>query len=75
MLKLTEKALAAYELAAVAQERQGSSWHAAKDMEACSDLCKQTGQVDKVSTYVRNAAAQYAQSGKPITGVAPWMMC
>eukprot|EP00195_Chlamydomonas_chlamydogama_P008641 CAMPEP_0202893498 /NCGR_PEP_ID=MMETSP1392-20130828/3070_1 /ASSEMBLY_ACC=CAM_ASM_000868 /TAXON_ID=225041 /ORGANISM="Chlamydomonas chlamydogama, Strain SAG 11-48b" /LENGTH=310 /DNA_ID=CAMNT_0049577851 /DNA_START=30 /DNA_END=962 /DNA_ORIENTATION=- len=63
-----EKAIETYERAALCQEKIGSSWHAAKHLEACGDICKLQGWFDRLASYYRQAADAYAQAGKLTTG-------
>lgn len=61
----------AYERAAHAQERLGSSWHAAKHYEVIADLVRKDGRPPAdAARYWKLAADAYIECGKPPTGVS-----
>lgn len=63
-----DRALEAYEKAATAQEKIGSTWHAAKHMESAAELAKRHKRWEKVVECYKVAAEFYLQSGKHTQG-------
>jgi hypothetical protein len=63
-----DQALEAYEKAATAQDKIGSSWHAAKHLESAADLCRQHKLWERVKDYSKQAADLYINSGKGTIG-------
>lgn len=57
-------------MAATANERMGSPWHAAKHLETCAELCKLLKWNETVAEMYRRAGACYVDAGKPATGAA-----
>ncbi|KXZ43559.1 SNAPG1 protein [Gonium pectorale] len=64
-----DKALDAYERAAYAQERLGSSWHAGKHYEVLAELCRTAPEprLADSARYYKMAADSYMECGKPTT--------
>lgn len=64
----TDKAKDAYERASTAAEKNGSPWHAARNLEQCAELTKQSGDWAAVGSYFQQAAQLYVEAGKATTG-------
>ncbi|KAK9815390.1 hypothetical protein WJX72_002807 [[Myrmecia] bisecta] len=62
--KAFSKAKHAYEKAATGQDRQGSPWHAAKNVEKAAELAKEAGAENEVPELYRRAAGYYAEAGR-----------
>lgn len=58
--KALAKAKEAFEKAAIGQERQGSNWHAAKDIEKAADIAREMGLHTELPKLYRQAAEYYA---------------
>lgn len=56
-------------MAATANDRMGSPWHAAKHHETCADLSKLLKMPDKVAQFYRAAGSSYIDAGRASTGV------
>ena len=63
-----DQGLEVYEKAATAQEKIGSSWHAAKHMESAAELAKQHKRWEKVMECYKTAAEFYITAGKATAG-------
>lgn len=63
-----DKAVQAYERAAMAQEKLGSPYHSAKHMETCGDLCKQMSNSPGIAMFYKRAAELYREGGRCSTG-------
>jgi hypothetical protein len=63
-----EKSRAAYERAAQSQDKLGSGWHAAKHLETAAQLSRDLLQWGAAADFARQAAAAYAQAGRPTAG-------
>ena len=63
--KAWDQAIKALERAAQAQERQGSPWHAAKDLEAAALCAKEAKRSKDVMDYSRRAAEMFLEASRP----------
>ncbi|KIY98118.1 Gamma-soluble NSF attachment protein [Monoraphidium neglectum] len=63
-----EKSRAAYERAAMSQDKIGSTWHAAKHLESASQISRDLGEWGSVADFARQAAGYFAQAGRPTAG-------
>lgn len=63
-----EKSRAAYERAAMSQDKLGSTWHAAKHLESASQISRDLGDWKQVADFTRQAANSFAQAGRPTAG-------
>uniref|UniRef100_A0A061SDW2 Gamma-soluble NSF attachment protein n=1 Tax=Tetraselmis sp. GSL018 TaxID=582737 RepID=A0A061SDW2_9CHLO len=61
-----DSAISALERVALAQERQGSPWHAAKALESGAACAKEKGDSNSVARLSREAAEYYFQAGRPV---------
>lgn len=70
-----EKSRAAYERAAMSQDKIGSTWHAAKHLETASQISKDLGDWGQVAEYTRQAANSFGQAGRPQAGEMGGLLC
>jgi len=52
----------------MSQDRLGSTWHAAKHLEAASQISRDLGEWPQVAEYARQAGGFFAQAGRPGAG-------
>ncbi len=55
------------------QEKLESPWHAAKHYETCGEICKKSGDWERVAVFFRRASDSYREAGKGSTGEEYWV--